>query len=219
MMGWTYPRFAVIPTNGRDCVRDALAAIQNQVDALIIIKTPGPEIPVDADTSKSIILPSILEDGMNIAAWWNEGLSTAQGFYKDMERWDVAVINDDVIVGPDWFDRVSEAMRRTGVSVASMGDVPMPGLITRPGPIPLWARPQGFAWMTAGEKGLRADEEMKWWYSDDDLWQQAIAAGGALVIPGQVKHLYPNGQMTPELQVQAGLDRAVYVTKHGFAPW
>ena len=215
---WLRPRFAVIPTTGRDCFYRAAEAIRPQVDQVLVIKTPGPALT----NWDQMLAHEEKSDTKNISAWWNKGFKCAKFLASTRmgaTAWDVAVLNDDVIVGPTWFDELSETLRRTGVAVTSLGDVGMPVLHSKPGPIPLSTRPQGFAWMTAGEKGLRADETLMWWYGDDDLWAQAIANGGIMIIPGRLTHLYPNGQMTADLQVQAAKDRETFVTKHGWAPW
>lgn len=216
-MTWLIPRVAVIPTNLRACFPDALAAIGPQVDKVIVVQNDGD--PILGDDKVTVVLDP--RKPQNISRWWNQGLSWAQRYAveRGATAWDVAILNDDVIVPPDWFDRLSETLRRTKVAVISYGDVYMPVLHSRPGPISLHSRPQGFAWMTAGEKRLKVDEDFQWWAGDDDTWQWAIKNDGAMVIPGKVNHLYPNGQMTPERHAQAAKDMEHFVAKHGFRPW
>lgn len=217
-MTWTTPRVAVIPTNNRECLARAQDAILPQVDHLVIVQNAGERI-VAPSTKVSVI--EDLSGIKNISRWWNRGLDQAQRYAERLgaKTWDVAVLNDDVIVPPGWFDKLSETLRRANVAVTSFGEVYMPVLHTRPGPINLAHRPQGFAWMTAGEKGIRADENLVWWAGDDDIWVQAMKLGGAMVVPGKLTHLYPNGQMTGELHEQAAKDMAAFVEKHGFRPW
>lgn len=217
-MAWTYPRVAVIPTNARTCFYDAAAAILPQVDHLVVIQNGG-ELTTPSDDKTVVVWDPRTRP--NISRWWNQGFEWARRYAVERSArfWDVAVLNDDVIVPPDWFDKLSETLRRTNVAVASFGTVNMPVLHSKPGPMNLASRPQGFAWMTAGEKGIRADEDLVWWCGDDDIWVQATGLGGAMVIPGSVQHLFPNGQMTPELHEQAAKDVAAYVAKHGFQPW
>lgn len=216
---WTHPRFAVIPTTGRECFYQAAQAIEDQVDYILVIKTRGPEL-VDWPHMLAYLDTS---EKRNISFWWNKGLDCAAFMAKELgaATWDVAVLNDDAIVDSTWFNDLSTTLRDTKVAIASMGDVPMRTLHSKGGPLPLGQRPQGFAWMMRGELGLRADEGFGWWAGDDDMWQQGIAAGGVMVVPGRgrVNHLYPNAQMTGDLHEQSAKDMAYFVEKHGFRPW
>lgn len=46
------------------------------------------------------------------------------------------------------------------------------------------------------------------------------AQGGVVVIPThQVQHLYPNGQVTDEMQVTIAEDMQRFVNKWGVRPW
>lgn len=222
-------RFTVVPTNRRPCVLKALGAIAPQVDKVIVIETLGSIAP-DPVHSNDIRAHapgvSIFVDdkpGMSVSRWWNKGLGLAQHFAQraGLEKWEVAVLNDDVIVPEGWFDAVSHGLRHLqAVAACSGGLLPKPILHTKPGPVNLMTRMQGFAYMLAGEWELRADETMPWWCSDDDLDWTARSLGGMVMIPGfHVDHLYPNGQMTPELHVQAGKDMETFVAKWKERPW
>jgi hypothetical protein len=95
-------------------------------------------------------------------------------------------------------------------------------LHTRAEPIPLTQRITGFAYMLRGEAGLRLDESIAWWYSDDDLDWTARERGGALLVPGLgVEHRDPNGSTNArrELQEQAARDRQTFANKWGRTPW
>lgn len=230
-MSWLIPRFAVIPTNGRACLDEAVEAILPQVDLVLLIRTsednwnwrkrPPPKI---------INIASERSRELNISHWWNLGLDYAEtkaGMqYADSPaqppatKWDVAVINDDCIVPEGWFDAVSGTMRQLQVAAGCSGGAGYPILHTQPGPVNLATRMQGFAFMLAGEKGIRADERLHWWCGDDDLDWESRRLGGMVMVPGyHVNHLFPNGQMTPELQVQVARDLQTFVDKWGRRPW
>jgi hypothetical protein len=94
-------------------------------------------------------------------------------------------------------------------------------LHTQAGPVDMRTRITGYAYLLRGEAGLRLDESMAWWYSDDDLDWRAREQGGALLVPGHpVEHRAPNGSMyeRPELHDQAVRDRTTFITKWGKAP-
>lgn len=213
-------RIGIIPSNGRECAANAVASLGPQVDLLAVIEA-GPNV-VHRDYDNVIYLH---DDGteMNISRWWNVGLDWARDTAEKLEQatWDVAIINDDVVVPPTWLCYIADDMRDLGCVAACSGGPGYNPIIQRhPGPVPLHTRMQGFAFVMAGESGLRADEELEWWYGDDKLQADAAEMGGTVMFPGcHVEHKYPNGQMTPDRQVQAAKDREVFINKMGYAPW
>jgi len=227
-------RVAVIPTRDRHrMLFDCVHSIIRHVDRVIIVDNRS--VPyIDSHTwgmvewwaeGKIKVIPAPM-DPPNISHLWNLGLDTAalEAGALGEEQWDVAVLNSDVVIPHDWFARLSNAMRST-TAVLAYPDQHGGGrqmLHQVAGPIPLTQRITGFAYMLRGEAGLRLDESMAWWYSDDDLDWTARVNGGALLVPGLgVEHRDPNGSTNarPELQVQAGLDRQTFATKWGRTPW
>jgi hypothetical protein len=141
-------------------------------------------------------------------------------------EWNVAVLNDDVIVTPRWWFTVTSYLRDHPTAVLAYGEreprLHRPRLETQVGPTNPLDRIIGYAHVSKGEKGLRFDTTMKWWYSDDDYDWQARQAGGALTVPGAwIEHLTPDQSTnsSPELVAQAALDRHAFVTKWGLEPW
>lgn len=216
-------RYAVIPTNGRECLDRCLAAIRPQVDMVVLVKTkefarhghhPDPGLITFQDYGD-----------VNISRWWNDGLFTAAETVMKQDhgptKWDVAIINDDVIVPEGWFDAVTGTMRQLRAAAAcSGGSGRMPLLHTQAGPVPLHTRLQGFAFIIAGELGLRANENLKWYFTDDYMDWESRKLGGMVMVPGfHVQHLYPNGQMTPEIQAQTAVDAQVFQDLYGMRPW
>lgn len=218
--------FAIIPTNGRPCHKRAFAAIREQVDRVIIVEG-GP----DAKTIEHQFV--VREPELNISRWWNLGLTLAASQMQDINqerrnagagdltKWDVAIINDDAIVPEGWFRAVSEKMREMKAAAACSGTpYAMSSFHTHAGPVDLHTRMQGYAFVLAGEKGVRANEKLKWYFSDDHVDWMSRQLGGMVNIPGYVvEHLHPNGQMTPELQAQTAEDAAEFVAYWGARPW
>ena len=218
-------RFVVVPSNGRACLGDCLKAIGPQVDYTIIVYTvpyrDGEFRPVAGQGAALRDLRS-----PNISRWWNQGFNLAKRV-NDLsdgatKEYDVAVLNDDVIVPEGWFDAVATKMREMRAAAAcSGGPGNMPTFHTHPGPVPGVPNPlQGFAFILAGEVGLRADEAIPWYFSENTLDWQAREQGGTVIIPGfHVQHLYPNGQMTPELQEANAQGAAAFFSRWGKMPW
>lgn len=217
-----YPRYAIIPSNRRPCLERCLDAIEPQVDMMFVLDTSGSSASGRfKDHHYTLADPG----DINISRWWNVGLEAAQRHVKHQAspspKWDVAIINDDVIVPEGWFDAVSGAMRQMGVAAACSGGTGgMPVLNTQPVAVPLHTRMQGFAFIVAGELGLRANEALRWYFTDDYMDWESRKLGGVVMIPGMhVEHLYPNGQLTPELLAQTAADAQTFVDIYGRRPW
>lgn len=222
------PSFAVIPTSNRPqvCLR-SIGAIASQVDVVYVVdngdQTPMPDPP---DTSYINYYPIRYDrQGQipNLSLIWNLGLEQiaadmiAQGF----EQWDVAILNDDAIVPEGWFDAVSKTMRQMGGAAGcSGGRSPFSTINVRPGPVPLHTRLVGPAFIVAGEKGLRAEERLKWYFTDDYMDWESRKLGGMVQVPGySVAHLYPDQQVTPAIQEQISRDATLFKEIYGMMPW
>jgi hypothetical protein len=217
----TLPRFGVIPTNGRDCVEAAVAALRPQVDFLVVIQA-GQKITYREYPENVAIMTD--EGPPNVCRWWNRGLDWAQGVAtaSGFEKWDVAIINDDVIVPEGWMCYVADDLRDYNSVAGCSGGLNEGVLVVHRAavPVPLHQRIQGFAFVLVGESGLRGDEDMSWYFSDDDLGYRAAAAGGMAMKPGcHVQHLYPNAQVTSDIQVLNSLSAQAFVKKWGRLPW
>jgi hypothetical protein len=215
-------RYAIIPSNGRACLDRCLGAIRPQVDITILIKTK--EFTRHGFHHDPGLLAYQDYSDINISRWWNQGLDyadTHSSLNFDSAKYDVAIINDDVIVPEGWFDAVSGTMRQMGVAAGCSGGTGgMPVLNTQPVAVPLHTRMQGFAFIVAGELGVRADETLKWYFTDDHVDWKSRELGGVVMIPGMhVEHLYPNGQLTPELLAQTAVDAQTFVDIWGRRPW
>lgn len=217
------PRFAVIPTNGRACLRDCLDAIEPQVDATILIYTVDYKTDEIHPRGMSTTIRDLRD--RNISRWWNQGLHVAAHGATNLtsmdlspsDEWDVAVLNDDVIVPTNWFNVLVGEMRSDGSSAASFGARRTNWYL--PGPVPLDSRLQGFAFLLAGEREVRANEEFRWYFSDDCLDWTARLVGGVTIVPGTVIHQFPNGQMDGELQVVCAEDAQKFKNLWGMMPW
>jgi hypothetical protein len=224
-------RVAVIPTRDRhEMLAACVGSIAPQVDTVFILDNQSnPPItterwPVRMD-SGWVVSQRVEMDPPNISRLWNIGIHEADrdAFCRSLPKWDVVVLNSDVVVPPGWVDALSSAMRSTTAVLAYPDQAGGRQLIlhTVAGPVDLSQRITGYAFMLRGESGLRLDESMAWWYSDDDLDWRAREQGGALLVPGlAVEHRAPNVSTNerPELAEQAGRDRQTFITKWRKAP-
>ena len=218
------PRYAVIPSNGRECLWQCIEAISPQVDRINVILNGTTEAFLEtAKQFPANVTPTLSYGPPNISKWWNVGLDWADWHSSEnttSTKYDVAVLNDDAIVPEGWFDAVSGTMRTMGVAAGCSGGYGMSVLHTQNEAPPLATRMQGFAFILAGELGLRADEQFIWYCGDDDLGRRAATAGGMVMVPGfHVNHLHPNGQVNDVLAAAIPGDMQRYVDKYGGRPW
>jgi hypothetical protein len=220
-------RAAVVPVRDRhDLLTECVGSVVDQVDRVIIIDNLS-DPPVDVEQwYGKVAVVRIPLDPPNISTFWNTGiaLADAAAHRADARVWDIAVLNSDVVVPPNWVERLSAAMRAITAAVAypDQHGGTRQLLHTKAEPIDLRQRITGYAYLLRGETGLRLDESMQWWASDDDLDWRARERGGALLVPGiPVEHRCPNASMheRPELKAQAGHDMETFRKKWGRTPW
>ena len=220
-------RAAVIPARDRhDLLADCITSVIDQVDTVIVIDNLS-QPPVDPEPWHGKVgVVSLPIDPPNISTLWNVGLSLAdsQAHRAGATAWDIAVLNSDVTVPAGWAKALSDAMRLTPAVLAYPDQHGGTELLlhSRAEPIDLRQRITGYAYMLRGEHGLRLDESMAWWFSDDDLDWTAREQGGALLVPGlAVEHRAPNVSTSerPELVEQTGRDRETFRLKWGRTPW
>lgn len=220
-------RAVVIPTRNRHgLLADCINSIVDQADAVFVIDNLSAP-PIDPEPwHGQVAVASVPIDPPNISQLWNIGLALADAaaHRHGAEAWDIAVLNSDVTVPPGWVDALSTAMRATTAVLAYPDQYGGTRQIlhTKAEPIDLRQRITGYAYLLRGEAGLRLDEDLAWWYGDDDLDWRAREHGGALLVPGiPVDHRCPNVSTAerPELQAQAGRDRETFAAKWGRTPW
>ena len=220
-------RAAVIPARDRhDLLADCIASVVDQVDRVIVIDN-GSDPPIDPEPWHGKVgVVSLPIDPPNISTLWNVGITLAdsQAHRIEADRWDIAVLNSDVVVPPGWIDTLSTAMRSTTAVLAypDQHGGRQQILHTKAEPIDLRQRITGYAFMLRGETGQRFDEDLAWWYGDDSADWSARENGGALLVPGiPVEHRCPNVSTNerPELAAQTGRDRETFRKKWGRTPW
>jgi hypothetical protein len=215
------PRYAVIPTHDRpDHFATCLRSVWDQVDHVLVISHRAAYVgQVRAD---SLTVLPYDQELPNISAMWNLGLLEAEVGSYAMPH-DVAVLNDDAVVPPGWFDQVTAAMRETGAAAGCASqdeDLDSPFLQTTPD-TDIGRRLSGYAFILDGADGLRADEQFRWWWGDTDLDWRARQQGGTVLVPGVPVEHPPNGSTptTGVLAQIAGDDRQRFIDKWGSAPW
>lgn len=220
-------RIAVIPTRNRHILtHQCITSIAPQVDDVIIVDNlSDPAYKPSKSVGARMHVIRVDVDPPNISQFWNIGIAIADNIAEqnNASEYDIAILNSDVLVPPMWMSRMSRLMRQTTAILAYPDQFggSLNKLHTEAKPVSLYERITGYAYVLRGETGLRLDESMKWWYSDDDLDWTAREKGGSLLVTGcRVEHFEPNGSMNarPELHEQANRDRETFIKKWGKAP-
>lgn len=217
------PTWAVVPTKNRhDLVHQLIRSLYGQVQGVIVVDNNDVcDEYRSLEVGQTIQVESVHRPGFppNLSALLNAGISTLDSPGAP-EEWNVVLLNDDVICPPGWARSLSDAMRATSAVMAytdRMGRTE-PVLYTTPAPEQAHAATV-WACMLRGERHIRMDETMKWWYSDNDLDNTCRRMGGVLAVPGAIpQHLHPSAQTmaSVELSRQAHIDEVTYNNKwHG----
>ncbi len=209
--------WAVIPSRHRQTELRNLVAQLREQDTQVVVVDNGVSL-LSEDPGVHVIRD--FEDPPNLSRLWNVGLRYVADLESPNEYF-VAVLNDDLVIPPSFIENLAIGMMHGG-AVAAFPDQHGQGghLLDHAGPVSLFRRMTGYAFMLRGSAGLFADETLKWWYGDDDLDWRAREAGGVVCVAGvTVQHLHPNGSTTGVLAEQAGRDRQTFVAKWGRAPW
>lgn len=197
----------------RQCVS---AVRQNGVDdlhTLVIATCDQPITSTEALNSRVIRY----HGDWNMSKWWNLGLDFAAAQERG-ENHEVLVLNADAVLAAGAVDRLRVTMREVGAAMATpdrSGTRNAPELMTELRPFPKILSAAGYAFMLAGENGLRCDTRFPGWYNDDDIEWQARQRGGVVIEPRA--HVQHEGHNTGH---EFGTEsHALFVSKWGSEPW
>jgi len=216
-------RCALILTHNRpELLRAGIEAILPQVDQLLIFdnaSSPPSDIPKDSRVA-SFYWP---EQPPNIARMWNIGWDLLASITHNEPR-DIAMLCDDVIVPGDWYARVVAGMRETGATAGCAnpwGRQHAPVVKTAPDS-DIAGRMVGWAYVIDGDRGIRADETMHWWWQDTSVDFDCRINGGMVMVGGPAAPNSRPGDYTntiPGLGEQTGRDREAFRKRWGYVPW
>lgn len=232
-------RVAVVATHNRPAeLARLIAAVAPQCDHIVIVDNASdPPVPryeiADWPAGRSgepmscwVKVVHDDEQPPNLSRLWNVGIDIAYRLHRRTSEFDVAVLNDDAIPPPGWWDAVSGAMRRLGAAAGCADpfrDTLPAGAAVVYGadaPMSVTTRLAGWAFILRGELGLRADERLRWWCGDDLLSLQARERGGLVHVSGfPVPNTGANSSTTGVLAEQAGRDMQTFVDICGRRPW
>lgn len=209
--------YAVVLTHNRPALlQRCVATLAPQVGLLIIVDNASDPAVEHGGWPPNVSVCQVPDQPPNLGRLWNEQLNELATWNVD-QPWNVALICDDVIVPPDWYARVRDGLRAHDGTAASAHSYAPAGEAYVLRELTNGAdRMCPWAFMLAGEQGLRADETMHWWYVDTDLDWQARQRRGTVIVPGAIAPNLEVGYWTavkPELGLQAQRDGETFWTK------
>lgn len=216
------PSYAIVLAHNRpELLARCLEAIAPQVDRIHVVDNAS-EPPLRKMLEAWPLNMVMYENSMqppNLSKLWNSQLDLIERIeHGRSDCWEVAMLCDDAIAPFGWFASVQQGIRASGAAAGSTGPLgPRDAAFLETTLIAnVYTRMCGWAFVLAGEKGLRADESMHWWYCDSDLDFQARQSGGMMLVPGpSVPNDLPGAwtNAKPELGTRAGLDREAFRAK------
>jgi GT2 family glycosyltransferase len=217
-------RFGIILTHNRpELLAQSIAALRPQVDTLLILDNAS-EPAVRPASPLEYLLLTIPDQPPNLSRLWARGLATVRAWdNREAPDCHVAIICDDAIVPPGWFDAVSSAMTEHGAVAGSSNPWGTgPTIVKREPDRDIVNRMPGWAFILDVRAPVQPDERFHWWYCDTDLDWQARAAGGMVMVGGcAVPNVRPNEftVTVPGLNERAGQDGLEFAAKYGATPW
>ena len=150
------------------------------------------------DNTPTPYVHNIYDHGeINIHRWWNKGIHFAK--HRGAEY--MAVLNDDLVLSDDPLNKIAKLMEETG---ATLGH-----------PVPHSGHMSGYCFVLNLKHGILPDESYRWWFGDNDLWDQAKKLGGVIGASAHVKHLHGNEltSNSPKLLALAEDDKKLYLSR------
>ena len=111
---------------------------------------------------------------VNIHRWWNRGIDVARTFGADY----IAVLNDDVKLRNNPINKIAQSMKELNAIIGY--------------PLPYTGHISGYCWVLDIKSNIRADENFRWWFGDDDIRIRAALQGEIAYVPVEVEHIHPN---------------------------
>jgi hypothetical protein len=138
------------------------------------------------DNTPTPYVHNIYDHGeINIHRWWNKGIHFAR--HRGAKY--VAVLNDDLVLSNDPLNAITKVMEDTGATLGY--------------PVPHNGNICGYCFVLNLDHGILPNESYRWWYGDNDLWDQAKRLGGTVGALANVNHLHGNELTSNNIKLMA----------------
>lgn len=172
----------------RQYLPDIIKESQIPLNKIVIVHTVESE-PIEGVNNIWDLEP------VNIHRWWNHGIDMARESNADY----IAVLNDDLILKNNPINKIADRMSNT----KSVLGYPVPNIGI------------GYCWVLDIKSNIRADENFRWWYGDNDIQFKAAMQGEFIYVPCEVEHMHPNEltHSNPDLMELTKADRKYFEEK------
>jgi hypothetical protein len=191
----------------------------------VVVVANGEEPPLSHEIPAARVIQYPSTGDFNLSAWWNYGIDYVRTHAEG--QYEIFVFNADCYTTPRDVEKLAKALRQYDLSVVGPDQCQIAQQ-----PVHIEDRLQpvydkryrltGYAFMIAGESEIRCDENIRFYYNDDDVeWQGRSRKGVGLVQGVRVQHP-PAGNLSrtmgPLLQQYAREDRNYFRNKWGAFP-
>ncbi len=212
------PNVVVIPSKTQELVSDLVESLQEQGQAteIIVCNNGLGTTVIDGAT----VLPC---QGQGIHEMWNAGWQYAKANHGQCN---VAFLNDDITIGPNFLSGLAKELRgdpnlvaispnyderqNHGLKVQYVSDI-CAGRYDGTGGL------AGFAFMVRGEFPYMFPEDCKWWFGDNDLVLTINQSGFRCGIALDVTCVHEDGATgdweSPEMKEQLAKDHAAFLAR------
>ena len=200
-------------------LRRLLESLQHPAERVMIVGTlPDPLTLVDlAGIAEHLVVFPSTE--ISIAKWWNLGLD-AIAAQAQPDAYEVLVVSSDYVGTVHSVGILALFLRANTLAMSGPEHhSDQPQIFRRDSVRSAYGRVPGACFMLAGEFGSRADENFRWWYTDDDFEMQARHLSAVGIVPGTGLVSGPDTPLSEQCLQWAQEDRARYVAKWGKEPW
>jgi hypothetical protein len=157
-----------IPTGTRrQYLADIINESQISPEKIVIVHTVESE-PIEGVNNIWDLEP------VNIHRWWNRGIDLARASGADY----IAVLNDDLKLKNNPINKIAYEMNKLRATLGY--------------PLPYTGHIPGYCWVLDVKSNIRADENFRWWFGDDDIRIRAALQGEIAYVPAEVEHIHPN---------------------------
>ena len=223
------PLYVIIPClNRHNLLSDLLNAIDVDPDYVVIIDT-GSKPTLDSFFSGyGTVISEPLDSERNIQKWWNMGLAYVREVAKvrGENNYHIAILNSDLSITRHDLTILQEALEASECSISHpdhsrelvSGEIVIK---TEQIAVPFQYKMTGYCFVIDSNLNQDFDEELKWWYGEDDFeWRARVVNGVARVGGTFVVNLDAQGSErdNPVLRIQTGIDSSRFEKKWGSQP-
>ena len=209
-------------------LKNLLVSLGHEPNNIVVVDT-GSQPPLKHEfLSWCHILEYSRDSERNIQKWWNAGLNYIKmmASARKQLRYDVAILNSDLELDKSALYRLQKTLTETNCNVAHpdhSGLLELGEYIIKKekGTVPFQEKLTGYCFMIRQPYSVKFNEDLKWWYGEDDFeWKARSLGGVARVGCEKVTNLDPGGseREIDGIARQTGLDGQLFYNIWGAWP-